>query len=55
MSSTSNGFERCEGCFTNNFFDPGVGMCAVEHQALPQRTANWVLMRSSASVSEKPI
>ena len=30
-------------------------MRAVEHQASPQRNTNWVLMRSTASVSEEPI
>lgn len=48
-------FKRCEGCFTNIFFDPGVGMGAAVHQAVPQRNTNWVLMRSTASVSEEPI
>lgn len=51
--STSCSLKRCKGCFINRFFDPVVETGAAEHQALPQKSTNWVLMRSTASVSEE--
>lgn len=53
--SVQASLKKCESSFTNTFFDPGVGLGVEEDKALPQRNTNWVLMRSSASVSEEPM